>query len=412
MNKSEFTGLIESFHKEPGHYTDDEIYQIGVAHKQLPDNDKDWAKLVNVLGVNKSPDALRCFIKNRQRRNQSLPKNVNLLSDRTFEDMTDADINNKKYELYRQQQKTRDEWAALRRFGREQSRLEEVRDAIRSSVNTLQNLPKVTYSGAPIKVLNGESVLMLSDIHMGAVVDSFYGKYNPQVARNRLQRVVDSACVYCKLFKVKRLHVLNLGDMINGLIHITARIEEQLDMVEQIMTAAEYLSDALNQLQSAAPEVYYRSCTDNHSRMVADLKQNIEKENLNRIIDWFIQERLKNTKIIFANDNLDVDIGKVDLMNGKKLVFVHGHRDKDLSRSILGISSKLGVPIDYLCLGHYHATMTKTLQKTLVFVNSSMMGSDSYASSIRLYGPASQTLLIFDNDNVLNFTINLDKVGE
>ena len=43
-----------------------------------------------------------------------------------------------------------------------------------------------------------------------------------------------------------------------------------------------------------------------------------------------------------------------------------------------------------------------------VYINGSICGTDPYADSIHKYTKPKQTLLIFDGDNVLNFSIDLD----
>ena len=64
--------------------------------------------------------------------------------------------------------------------------------------------------------------------------------------------------------------MLNLGDMIQGIIHTNARMYVQYDAITQTMKAAELIANFLNVIQSAAPEITYRSCVDNHSRMFAN----------------------------------------------------------------------------------------------------------------------------------------------
>ena len=43
-----------------------------------------------------------------------------------------------------------------------------------------------------------------------------------------------------------------------------------------------------------------------------------------------------------------------------------------------------------------------------VFCNGSIVGTDDYAASKRLYTKPSQMLLVFDGDNVVHYSINLD----
>lgn len=97
--------------------------------------------------------------------------------------------------------------------------------------------------------------------------------------------MVTSVLEYCQTNNVSKLHFLNLGDNIHGLLHTSARIEQQMDIAEQIMTAAEYISQVLNALTGLNIEITYRSVYDNHSRAIADKNQHIEKEQFSRIID-------------------------------------------------------------------------------------------------------------------------------
>ena len=50
MTKKEFNEYIESFQKEAGTYTDEEIFAIGVAHKSMVLGDKNWNELSKRLG--------------------------------------------------------------------------------------------------------------------------------------------------------------------------------------------------------------------------------------------------------------------------------------------------------------------------------------------------------------------------
>jgi len=220
-------------------------------------------------------------------------------------------------------------------------------------------------------------------------------------------KLVEDTIQYCKDNNVKKLNFINLGDLVHGLIHVSARVEEQFGVIDQVMVASEIISKALNKLQEAAPEVLYRSCTDNHSRTIANKSEAIEKDNFNRLVDWFIQERLKNTKIKFINDNLNEDLGRFTLENGKVVMFSHGHLDtvNQVYQSWVGGTSE---HVDLILLGHYHNEKLKSFQKTRVYINGSIVGPDQYANSKRLYSIPSQTLLVFDNDNIVNYSINLD----
>lgn len=418
MTEKEFLEYVDGFGKDAGEFTDDEIYQIACTYKnEIPTSQKRWERLIEILGVvdkegnPKKAETFRIWLKGRQYADGTITKNVQMLSGQTIDGLTFQEFEDKteeiKRNLYIEKTKTRDVYNAYRRTLRDEARIESIKETISGVVDELSSLPEVEFEGL-VSEHKKEAVLLFSDLHIGTVVDSFYNKYNNEIARKRVAKLVDDTIKYCRDNNVQRLNVLNLGDMVSGIIHVSGRIENSDDVISQVMLASEILAESLNKLQQAAPEIIYRSCTDNHGRVVADYHQHIEKENFSRLIDFYLEARLVGTKVVFDNKNLDDDIGMFELLNGKKMLFVHGHRDRDFGRTLMGIGNVMNTKIDYLCLGHYHSTNVKSIQGATVFTNSSIMGSDSYASSVRLYGPASQTLLVFDDNNVINVNVNLD----
>lgn len=406
MTKQEFMQYIQSFNKNPGEYTKDELYKIGVKHKELYGKEKNWKELATLLGCSWGGENYRKYVVRKQAEDGTLPKNTRELNSRTVEDITESDLVKQTRELFKQQQRLRDERTSYRKMLREDARIESLKSTIKDTVEHLKALPKVSFT-APERGLSTEAVLMFSDLHIGVLCDNYYNSFNQNIAEARVMKLVNDTIHYCQVNKVKRLNFVNLGDLIHGLIHITLRIEEEFDVVQQVMVASELVSKALNKLQEAAPEVIYRSCTDNHARAMANKHEAIEKENLGRLIDWFIEERLKDTKIKFAKDNLDVDLGKFSLLNGKTVMFAHGHNDtiNSVFQNFIGATGEF---IHYMLLGHYHNEKAKSIQNSRVFVNGSIVGSEQYATSKRLFSKPAQTLLIFDGENLINHSINLD----
>lgn len=406
MTKKELFTYIDSFNKKPGFYTEDELYKIGVAHKTLQRVEKNWEELAVMLGLDISGEQYRKVILRKQGRDGTLPKNMNQLTDRTVVEITEDDVVEKTHELFKQHQRVRDERNALNRLLRDDARIEGLKDAIRGTVEQLKALPTVSYR-QPIIKASAEAVLMFSDLHLGVSTDNFYNTFNNKIAEARVMKLVDDTIEYCKANNVKKLNFVNLGDLVHGIIHVSARIESEFGVIEQIMHAGEMVSKALNRLQEAAPEVIYRSCTDNHSRAVANKHEAIEKENFGRLVDWFLEERLRGTKIKFAKDNLDVDLGKFNLDNGKIVMFSHGHNDS-INTVFQNWVGATGQYIHFMLLGHYHNEKAKSFQNARVYVNGSIVGTEEYAKGKRLFSKPSQTLLVFDKENIINYSINLD----
>lgn len=423
ISKKEFNEFLDAFNKEPGTYTKEELYQIGLKYKQLPTSEKRWTDLVNILepkdeeGHLLTGEQFRLWIKNKQLNDGTLTKNITLLSGRTIEHISFKEFADKteqiKSDLYKQQVKTRDVYNAYRSSLRTEARLDNFIETLCDTIKTLPSLPVVNYDGNTNNN-DVEAVLLISDWHLGAKIDNPFNSYNLDIARKRIAKLRETTIRYCQEHKVKCLHVVNLNDLIAGNIHISGRLEQETDVIKQVVIASEELSKLLSELQKAAPSIVYHSCTDNHSRVTPNLKEHIEPETFVKLIDYYVEGRLVNTSIQFDHSNLDPATGIIQFENGKIGVFEHGHQGS-LNSFFQDMVCYSGRNIDYGFVGHYHNEKLKTLHTFKLFVNGSLVGTDAYALSKRLFSKPSQSLIIFDEDNIINCSINLDvkdkKVG-
>ena len=394
MSREEFSEFIKSFNKNPGEYTRDELYEIGLAHKKLEQKDKSWSTLASVVGWPGASESYRQFVNRRAKE---------LSGDEAEE--TESSYDEAMRNLYIERTKVRDLNNDYRRNMREEARIQALIDEIKIAAKELPPLPQVEVC-KKAKGRTTEAVLAFGDLHLGPEFENSYNAYSYEIAVKRVSQLVTDTIEYCKLHNVYRLNFLNLGDLISGLIHTTIRLEQRLDLTEQIIKAAELTAEALNQLQAAAPEVVYRSVVDNHSRSMANKNEHIEKENFNKIIDWMIKERLRDTDIQFEDDNIDDGIGKFNLLNGKTVMFAHGHQDS-ADRCFQNFFGATREFIDYIVLAHYHNSKEKTFNGMKVYVTGSIIGTDPYAYGKRLFSDPEQKLLIFDRNNVIDININL-----
>lgn len=428
MTQEELYRYIDSFNREKGTYTKEEILLICFKHKyELSHTEKNWNRLSLKLGINRSGEGLRKWFSRQISSNIAF---INLLSKEksskddillnanetaattpshmTISALPVSDILNDKEaekfkEMYLQQTKTKDLLNSYRRLLRDEARIESLKETIQDTVKLLPDLPLINFKNNfefnSITTPN-EGVLLFSDLHIGAECDNYCNKYNLDVAKERLNKLAHNVIECCKETKVSILNILNLGDLIQGVIHVTSRIEQQIDVIQQVIIAAELLSEFLNKIQEAAPTIVYRSCVDNHSRLVADKTQHIEKENFAKIIDWYTKERLKNTSIKFVDDNIDDGLGYFSLSTGEKCMFAHGHNDC-VDKSLQNFVGATKQFVNYGFFGHFHSEKMKSFQNYRVFINGSIIGTDSYAFSKRLFNEPSQKLIIFKPNNLI-----------
>lgn len=382
--------------------TEEDLLQLCKMHKEIPCKDRSWEYLKNEVGWDGSAESLRSWA------NRRLPKDK--VESGEPESPNEVKLN---ADLYKEKTNIRDTFNAYRRTLRDEARIEDLKNSLIEAAKQFAELPDCLFDVSATESANiefnakKEAVLLLSDLHIGVDCDNFYNKYNTVIAKERLSKLLKETIEKCHRNDVEILHVLNLGDMINGLIHTNARLEQQLDVAEQIIVASELLANFMNEVQKAAPVVTYRSVYDNHSRAIANKNEHIEKEQFSKLIDWYVKERLSNTAIRFIDNEIDGGIGSLKLKNGKKIIFAHGHQDGINSgwQNFIGLTKEW---VDYIILAHYHNAKEKTYNGSVVFVNGSIVGTEQYAFGKRLFSNPSQKLIIFEEDSGTYLDINID----
>lgn len=399
MNLTEFKQYVDNLDPETA-----DVIEIGCLFRKLPVRKRNWNWLLEFLNhknlltgkyANISADAFRVRV-----------YRYGKLKNEEMEEAPEESAESKDYrDNYSEKQKVRDWYNAYRRDIREEVRIENLIEEIKLAADKFAPLKIAIKPNNYVYKDNVEAIALLSDWHIGQYSNNFYNKYNQDIAVERINKLTENLIYYCKLNKVETLHVLNLGDLIEGLINTNARIEQQMDVAEQLMVAGELLANCLLHLSNNLNHVTYRSVTDNHSRLIPDKHQHIEKENLYRIIDWFIKERLKNSSVEFIEDNIDMGFGLFELKNGMKIAFMHGHEDQKckILQNVVGATREW---IDVVCCGHYHNSAEHTYQDMKLYVNGSLCGTGPYALKNRLFARPNQKLLVID-DNVTDININL-----
>ena len=306
-------------------------------------------------------------------------------------------------EIYKKTTILRD-WAnQKRRTLRDEARLDRLKEALAEPIALLPKLEVKT----PEMAGNTEAVLAISDWHYGDSVDNFYNKFNLKIFYERLETLLSKTLEYCYRNNVRKLHVINLGDMFAGNIHVSNRVTAEIDVINQIKEVSEALANFLNHLSNDLEEVRYYSVTDNHSRTNKNYQEHIEKENLGLLIDWWLEERLKDSNLIMVKDKLDDSLGCIRLENGKNVFFTHGHLDRGINNVVQNYTLSSGKIAHYVFLGHWHTKKEKEYQGSKVFVNGSLRGVDDYALNNRLFAKPSQTLVIFEGEDEIDTSINL-----
>lgn len=318
----------------------------------------------------------------------------NSLDDEVIE-MYDAKID----ELYKQQVKTRDALREKRSGLRSEGRLELLNDTMAEIGRSMQTEYPFDLDVEVKKVKeNKVAVLTLSDLHYGQSYDNFTGKYNVEILIHRIAQVINATIEECKLRDVRDLKIINLGDCINGIIHVSTRIESEEDAISQIMHVSELLSHMIERLAPHFNSIEYHDTLDNHSRISPNKKLSMESENLGRLISFYLKPRLSGLKNVKVNDDrLDETVSKINIL-GETALAVHGHLDKP-GTVITKLSSFLKIFPIAVFMGHYHHSMSDDVQGMEMLVNGSFSGTDTFAKEMRLTSIPLQRLHFYTKVN-------------
>lgn len=376
--------------KKQGENNDEYLYRLGAMREMIGYS---WEKLAIVInketGLDRSEAAYR-------KKYKAYTLSVEAQGKTIEPDSETLDIVTKEKLEIREQKVQHN--ATMRVLQREQS----IKDIARETAEIIsQRLPLIMpkKEKAP-KKSKAEAILVISDWHYGILVDTYWNKYSPDIARERIRELTNETINYCLSRGINRLHILNLGDLICGRIHLQLRLQSRYDTITQVMEVAEILAEMIQEL-SVHFEIEYYDCDDNHSRIEPNKKEHIQLETLVRIIRWYLIKRFENRKDIHINNNeYGDDIITFNIFD-HKIAAVHGHKDKP-NKITANLSLMTQEHFDLIISAHLHHFISNEQNYTLHISNGSLMGADLYATDLRLTNKPSQNIIIATQDNVAN----------
>lgn len=370
--------------------------------------DLDWGEIVELLGLECSPDHCRKISYGLKEAHDYINSNI----PKYFNEEKLNDIEEKILELKKIRVQISDERALVNRKIREYSRLDSIINLFNKKINEKSHYKPLleTYNYKRYEPLNQEAIILISDIHYGLEVINSFNRYNTEIFKVRINYLKSRIVEYCELHKIKRLHIMLLGDLISGHIHNSIRLENRENIVEQIIEVSEILSDFIYELSQRIDEVVVYSVGGNHDRVLPKKDENLDKDNFTLLIDEYIKLRINNiNNVIFQNNVQDNDI-IIAKICGNTCLGVHGDKDK-ISTTIPKLTSLIKVIPDYIFMAHLHNCKEDSFGESEICVNGSFCGTDTYAKNLRLSSYAMQKFMIFnENGRLCTYNINLSKL--
>ena len=353
-----------------------------------------WIELALILNSVICPDSPRTESYWRKRFHSLM---ANSLIPDISNDTQQSDIKRYFTEIEKQRIRAKDERLSYSREIRSQARVDEVLDLFSQEIKRYEK-KKPHITERPKLEKEKAMYVMLSDMHYGLTFDSVVGKYNSELAWDRVHRYAQKikefgiSCSTC--------YVSLMGDMISGLIHPGIRVENKENLIEQVVGASELVAEFLYDLSTYFDQVYVNSVDGNHSRPDPHFENTLRKERLDALVPWYCKTKLDQIdNIQFVDNVIDTTIGSFNIFN-RLYVCVHGDLEKDLRSSAQNISKLICKHIDYFLSAHTHVSEFR-FEDTRYVVNGSICGSgDDYTIKKRLFGPPTQTCMICTPDGV------------
>lgn len=310
-----------------------------------------------------------------------------------------SELDTKMIEMRKQAQKFYDQRRELNKIIDADARHEHLCAALAGSAENLNEsvgclYDRPYYSG--VAVSNNEAVLVFSDWHLGLKTENIFNKFDTEICKARVRAVVDKAAERIQLHHCRKMHIVVLGDLYHGAIHNSARVASEELVCDQLMQAAEVLAQSIEYLSQFVEETEVYMTYGNHARTVQNKHDSIHRDNMERIIPWWLGQRLAR----YDDITIRPDDGNEFLLVtacGHDICSTHGDNDsvKSAPRMLATLlQKKCGRNIEYILLGDKHHRESFDELGVTAFLCGSLCGTDDYANSKRLYSEPSQLLLI------------------
>lgn len=336
--------------------------------------------------------------------------------DEIFSQQGDEDFKKEQEELLREIKKEkiklRDERTESNRGIRIEARVEDKLDYLEDIIS---KQGKVDYK--PLKPeerqaiqikSDNDLIIMLSDLHIGQTFASAWGRYDLEVAKDRMQQYLH------KIIEIKDRHnsencfVTLQGDMISNSIHKSIAITNRENVIKQVIEASEMVTSFLAELSRYFNNVTVASVVGNHSRI--DKKEDaLKDERLDTIIEWYAKSKLEdfdNIEFVDAFDNTFTSF----VVRDKVYFVVHGDYDQMNQNGLAKLSMMAGFFPYCVLFGHKHFPATTEINGIKLVQSGSLPGSgDDHTIELRLSGKPSQTVLVCTDKGIeCNYTVELD----
>ena len=305
-----------------------------------------------------------------------------------------------KREAEREKVRLRDERRAWNKQNYADARAEDVLDKLSDSLVSIGSVQFPSYD-APTFTSDNDMVVLLSDLHIGATFDNRFGRYNTDIAVERMSELLSNVLELQRMHNSENCYVLSLGDQISGIIHKTIQVTNRENVIEQIKIATELITNFCYKLSQHFNNVNLISVSGNHSRLTHNKDNAMHDDRLDDLISWAVGLSLYNVENFHVIEN-DVDTS-IALFNirGKSYVATHGDYDGFTKGDVQKLIATIREFPEAWFTGHLHTIAVDEVNEIKMIRGGSLAGSgDDYTVEKRLTGKASQLICVIDDNGL------------
>ena len=318
--------------------------------------------------------------------------------DNCFSKMESEEYQKKLDEMNREIQRNTIKYRDQRRSWNKQNytdaRFEEVLDIIEER---LDNFGRTNFKIHSTPEMGSDKYLIvcLSDLHIGQCFNSSFGKYDSDIAKQRLNKYLNEVIRIGKLNNVDKIYMFMLGDNISNSLHKNIEVSNKENVIDQLKLSIEYITSFCYELTKHFRYVGLASASGNHSRLQSkDLAQHSER--LDAFIAWDVCRSLNHIDNFHSllHDAIDDGIAEINI-GYRKYLLIHGDFDATTKQGYLNLANMIETFPDYVFCGHKH--FCSYSQETRFIQSGSLASSgDDYTIERRLKGKASQMICLGD----------------
>ena len=302
--------------------------------------------------------------------------------------------------LYKERKKFYDQKREYNKLLTSDARAEHLTEELILAANRLNEFNPLVFENKYFDSnIHKEALIAFSDWHYGMITDNIWNKYNTKICKQRVKKFVEIAKEFLELNNISVLNIVMLGDAANGAIHVSCRVKSEEDTCDQLMHVSEIMAEAINELSKVVNKVNVYSCYGNHLRTIQDRNNSIHSDNMEKIIPWWLKQRLKDNYKVNIIESEYKEFTKLNIL-GFNICCIHGDLEnfKNIGTTVNTIfSRKFGETIDYTISGDkHHLEEFEQFDIESILIRS-LCGTDDYANNKRLYSKPGQTLMIFND---------------